>query len=316
MKRILLSLMTIAIVVTAGIYSTRAYFSDSEQETGNTFSTGTIDISVDETNPWTRTAPYSLLDMKPDVVKYIEFKVKNVGENPVVLWKKIKVASESTGIVTEPECTDQGGTWNGSLCTGGTDDNNIAKNIHYDMTVGGVTLIPESWNIMIKDVDDLWVPLGKVDANQEITIKQSYRLDKDTGNWAQGDIMTFDITLYAEQLLGSGPAHTTRGIVLENKSLDPEWAPVIDGTWGIMTWDGSGAYTFRGFGLDNSLTYHLAYWDGSSETAIDVNSPPSGGELTKTGTYAAFNTNTNAKYWLRPSTSANDKTLWESNLVR
>lgn len=46
MKRILLSVMTIGLVSTVVFGATRAFFTDTEQKTGNTFSTGTIDIAV------------------------------------------------------------------------------------------------------------------------------------------------------------------------------------------------------------------------------------------------------------------------------
>ena len=47
MKKLLLSLATVAIVVTGGVFATRAYFSDTETSVGNTFTAGTIDIAVD-----------------------------------------------------------------------------------------------------------------------------------------------------------------------------------------------------------------------------------------------------------------------------
>lgn len=319
MKRILFSVMILALVAAAGIVGAGAYFSDTEQVLGNTISAGTIDISVDGTNPWTRTSSYDLSDLKPDVVKYIDFTVKNVGENPVVLWKKVKVTDQQTGVVSEPECTDQGGTWTnpdgGCAFSTAGDNNDLASVIHYDMTVGETEIIPEANGIMVKDVNDLWVPLGKVEPGVELLVHQSYRLDKDTGNWAQGDVMNFDITLYGEQKMGPGPAHTSRGLVLENKSLDPDWYPVMDGTWGILTWDTSGNYTMKAYGLDNSKTYRIAYWDGSSETGVSGYAAPSGGQLTLTGSYAGFTTNLDAKYWLRPNDWSSALTLWEANLV-
>lgn len=49
MKRILLSLMTIALVAGVGIAATRAFFSDVETSTGNTFTAGTLVLSIDST---------------------------------------------------------------------------------------------------------------------------------------------------------------------------------------------------------------------------------------------------------------------------
>lgn len=47
MKRILVSLMVVAIASAVGITATRAYFSDTETSTGNTFTAGTLDLKVD-----------------------------------------------------------------------------------------------------------------------------------------------------------------------------------------------------------------------------------------------------------------------------
>jgi len=61
-------------------------------------------------------------------------------------------------------------------------------------------------------------------------VYQSYHMQEETGNWAQGDMMTFDIVLDAEQLTGS--------LVLEDKSGDPDWD--IDQTspeQGILTYE-------------------------------------------------------------------------------
>ncbi len=186
----------------------------------------------------------------------------------------------------------------------------------YDMTVssstGPIVMIPESWNVKMSDVKDLWIPLGIVQPGATLTVTQSYHFDEATTNWAQGDTLAFNISLYAEQVGGPGP-NTTTGVVLDNKDTN-SWASLVDGTLGILRWDGSN-YTMKAFGLDNSLTYHVAYWNGSTETAIDaVTGTPSSGNLTLTGTYSGFG-NTGAKYWLRPNTFDNVKTLWEGNIA-
>jgi len=47
MKKILLSLLTIALVSTVAFGATKAYFSDSETSTGNSFTAGTLDLTAD-----------------------------------------------------------------------------------------------------------------------------------------------------------------------------------------------------------------------------------------------------------------------------
>ncbi len=215
--------------------------------------------------------------------------------------------------MSEPECTAEGGTYTEG-CSGNTAVDDMDKVIKYSMDVGGTTLIDPSWNVYMKDVDTLWVPLGKLEPQANVSIKQTYTMDETAGNEYQGDVITFNIDLYAEQLMGSGPVHTTTGLVLENKD-QTEWYSLVDGTWAVLNWDTSGNYTMRAFGLNNANTYRFSYWNGSSEAGVSGYASPTGGALTLTGTYAGLNTNTGAKYWLRPNDWDNTKSLWEANLV-
>ncbi len=305
MKRILLSMLIIAGMGGAMVAGTKAYFSDTETSEDNVLKAGTIDISVNEQNPWDETLlTANMDDLKPGMQKSVTFTVTNEGVNPLVLWKRVNVTARAGGLHPESEeAVDPGDTIN-----------DLDSKIHYDMTVGAVNTIPVAWNVMMSDVDQLWIPLGKIEAGASLDVTQVYKLDELTGNEYQGDELTFDIDLYAEQLLGSGP-HSTRGVVLENKSLNPDWYALMDGTWGILTWDGSGNYKLRSWGLNNSNTYRVAYWNGSSESGVSAYASPVSGYLEQTGTYAAFNTNVAAKYWLRPNDFDQAKTLWESNLV-
>ncbi|HDJ30461.1 MAG TPA: hypothetical protein ENF31_00645, partial [bacterium] len=115
-KKILISLSIIGIVAAIAVGGTIAYFSDTETSEGNTFTAGVIDISIDGENPWHKT--FTLADMKPCYTDYITFKIENDGSgaNPVDIYKKITNIQEDTEFVTEPECTEQGGTWDNGNC--------------------------------------------------------------------------------------------------------------------------------------------------------------------------------------------------------
>ncbi len=140
MKKIIISLGIIGVVAAAVIGGTIAYFSDTETSSGNTLTAGVIDIVVDDQNPWDKTYSETLKDMKPSQVRYIDFTIRNsVDSNPVVVWKHIKVTETRSGYVSEPECTDQDGTWDSSnkTCDFPTngDKNDIYNHITYDMEV-------------------------------------------------------------------------------------------------------------------------------------------------------------------------------------
>lgn len=289
------------------VFGAKASFSDTEKNTGNVLAAGIIDISVDEENPWETTLlPPDDTDLKPGQNREVSFNVRNEGANDLVLWKKVKVTGRfDGGEPTEPE----------KEAENGSPVEDVDSQIHYEMNVGGTNTILYDWGIMMSDVDDLWIPLGRVNAGQTLAVTQIYTLDENAGNQYQGDYITFDIELYAEQLLGPGPSHTEKGLVLENK-LEPDWTPIMDQTWGLLTWDGSGNYRLRAWGLPGSQ-YRLQGWNTDTDSDLGYfGGPFSGGNLDETGTYSGLNSNSNAKYWLRETASWNNlETLWESNLV-
>lgn len=282
MKRILISLMTIAIVAVVGIAVTRAYFSDTETSTGNKITAGTIDISVDTENPWIASEKNQITDMKPSYVRWTRHVVRNVGTNPLRLWKHIKDVTTADNGQSEPECTDGGGTWVNNECTGNyVAQNNIDEFIEYDMYIGGevngssvnnwlggtnsggTVVIDEDDGITVADIESVFVFLKELAPNEEITVWQSYHMKNETDNWAQTDELTYTIEFYAEQVNGNGP--TSHTLLLENKNTGGDWSPIIgDGIWGVLKWAGDGPTfdfedTLEAHGLTPSTNYSLIY---------------------------------------------------------
>jgi len=317
MKRLLTSLLLVSVVSTLGYLGTKAYFSDTEESTGNVLAAGTIDISVDSENPWESTKEYVFENMLPGDEESMTQTIKNVGVNNVVVWKRIEIIAREDNLMSEPECTDQGGTWDGSAktCTySGTNINDLDSQMVYNMDIDGLTNIDSAWGVTLADVDTLWVPLGLIVPDGSIVVDQTYHFDEDADNKYQGDKLVFNITYYAEQEGAPGPSHTDRGVVLDNKNTTT-WAPIVgDGTWGIATWDGTGNYRVRAWGLNTSNDFVFKYFDGS-EHSISGTLDGSTGTIDTTGSYASFGSNIAAKYWLRAADYSNADTLWESNLV-
>lgn len=321
MKRILLSVMTIAIVAAAGIYSTQAYFNDTEVSAGNEIQTGTIDISVDQQNPWTRTYLTALPDLKPGESKTITFEVKNEGTNPLVLRKSLGNYIPVGGLMSEPECVAEGGTYTSPSgpCTGNTPVDDLSQAMIYSMTVQKnlgtvVTVIPETTGTTMANVKDLWFPMGELAAGDTLTVTQTYKLDPLAGNQYQGDKLTFDITLFAEQRLGLG-LNTADGVILDNKSGTPDWYPMVDGTWAIVQRSGTTA-TIKAYGLTAGQTYHFQYSLTPYTTGTIMVSGVAAvdGTLTLVGTLPA-SPQTNMKLWLRDNAWSETGTLWETNLI-
>ena len=317
MKKILKSSLVVAAVAAIAIGGTIAYFSDVEESNDNIITAGTIDIAVDGENPWSADGQYSIANLLPSDDTDINVTLSNVGTNDVVVWAKV-VATDSGNLMSEPECVAEGGTYDDAtdVCSGNTPVDDVSSQFIYSMNIGGSTNIDQAWDVRVSDITDLWIPIGRINSGDSLAVDQNYYFADAAGNEYQGDEMDLDITFYAEQLDAPGPANTTRGVVLENKDASGDWAPIVaDGTWGILTFDGAGNYIAKAWGM-NSDTYRLTYWDGSIENAIG--STQTGTDLTFTGAYAGFATNTDAKYWVRPNTwtaSSDANTLYESNLV-
>ena len=310
-KSLFLSLIVIVGVVGAVVLGTRAYFSDTETSAGNTFTTGTIDIAVDDENPWSRTEPYELTDMKPSQTEYIEFEVKNVGTNPVNLYKKIDITDHQNDPVSEPECEAEGGSWNNGQCEGNTPVDNLEDVILYDLKVELYNEEDELvWHQMVYDEDvtvgeiqgeDIF--LGMIPVNWRMKVTQSYHMDPAAGNAYQGDGISFNITLTGEQLKGE--------LVLENKSGDPDWRILHDSTQAVFAYkvkDKTLNYSLTASGLEANTEYSLIHyvdpWPGNgvgSVGEISSGSTDGSGNLTVSGEVELNANLTNAKVWLVPS---------------
>jgi len=221
-KGILMSILMIGIVATAAGAGTLAFFSDVEVATDNTFTAGTIDIAVDGENPWEKNYTVRVPgdtsnspDLKPSQTGYINFTVKNVGTNPLDLWKMIDNVGCNTGAATyycdcgeygsgnvssEPECV--------AMCANqGKDKNDIDKWMYFDLSVDGEVIIPDE-SVRIGDVKGKYIYLGRLEPGHEVVVNQSFHLYNCTPNDYQGDVMEFDERLEAYQVEGYQPEPT------------------------------------------------------------------------------------------------------------
>jgi predicted ribosomally synthesized peptide with SipW-like signal peptide len=223
MKKII-GLGIVAIIIIAGVVGgTMAYFSDTETSAPTTFTAGTIDLAVNNQNPWTESFSQTFTDMKPSMTGNITETLKNVGTNPMAVWKMIGNVTTGNGnqsyqgyASSEPEYVAEGGTFSGGNPVG----NNVADNtidgvIRFSMTVGGnASFITEAQNYTVSAgthqlaavtsaIRDNWIYLGTIAPGGTLTVTESFHMDGNTTNWAQGDTMTFTITFFAQQVQGT-----------------------------------------------------------------------------------------------------------------
>jgi predicted ribosomally synthesized peptide with SipW-like signal peptide len=201
MKKILGLSIAVLLVTGLVVGGTLAYFSDTETSTGNVFKAGTIDLEVNDENPWVSTIDAAWGDYKPDqTIAAAQITLENVGTNPMDVWMKITKTATGDGTTTEPETVEEGATAK----------NDIDTVIRYALSVGGTPKIAYTNNYTISTnatlgttgIDGYYIWIGNIAAAGTLTVDQNFKMDAGTTNWAQGDDMTFTIEFYAQQSEG------------------------------------------------------------------------------------------------------------------
>lgn len=327
--KILTSLMVIGLAAAAiGGGYTGAWFTDTEQSTGNIFEAGTIDIAVDGENPWSKTFTNALKDMKPGQVGYTNFEIQNVGTNPVNAYKTVANIETYENGINEPECEAYGGTWGTNGCSVTNGINDIDSKITYDLSVklydanGNLKWWQALYN-QDKTISQITAPvyLGMIPAGWKMKVIESYHLIDSTGNEYQSDEMTFNIVLTGEQLRGE--------LVLENKDSANDVYMVKSGdamkgtlTYGVK--DDSFKYTFNAEGLAASTPYSLINygdpWPGNGAGTVGLigtGTTDAAGKLAISGNTDYNKDLISAKIWLVPSSDydagTKSMTAWNPN---
>ena len=171
-----------------------------------------VDIEVDGEDPWNAVYSGNLSGMLPYCTRYIEFPVTNIGEETAKIYKRITVTNETGGdpvyagvASSEPEYTEGGGF----TAEGYVEQCNLSDYTIYDLavTINGddQIIISPLQEILMSEMNNTWTYLGELPKGQTMLVNQSYHLTGVTSNWAQGDVVVFDIELYAVSLDGGAP---------------------------------------------------------------------------------------------------------------
>ncbi len=281
-KSILGSITVIAIVASLMTVGTQSFFSDIETSTGNTFTAGIIDLTVNGENPL-ESAVVTIDDMKPCSVFYIEKKL-HISGNPADVWLHIKDIVCGQGVQTEPEIEEELQMAGGVANDAGKYD--IDNYITYDLKVGWdkngdgeitkdeyeIIFYPDD-HIKFGWLECIWIPLGyEMPPDVDIIVNQSFHMQAEVTNWAQGDTCTFTEEFFANQITAPDPANVL--LILENK--DDNWNPIYgDGVWGLLAYNPAGStfdYQFMARGLQPNTGYSLIYfadpWPGNHPGAL------------------------------------------------
>jgi predicted ribosomally synthesized peptide with SipW-like signal peptide len=231
MKKILMSLLVIALAVGGVAGASGAWFSDTEETVGNTFTAGIIDISL---NPQVGQEAVSIegdLDLKPCMTGYIKVRVTNDGNNPVEVWKHIKDVENDENGITDAEGKEYD-AWEQGSGLPNPADMNISDYIMYDMWIdhgcvednnntngaeADFVFDPGVDRMIMAEADgftvtpgpdtpgvECWyIYLGVLDPGESMVVIQSYHLMSWVTNWAQSDKMTFTMEFFGQQTQGT-----------------------------------------------------------------------------------------------------------------
>lgn len=254
--------------------------------------------------------------MKPSYTDYIDFTINNVGTNPADVWKTLANVNTSDNVQSEPECVAEQGTWNGTVCSPrSVPKDDIDTVIGYDLSVELLDATGASVWIQRLYNDDVKVSaikggtkkmyLGMIPEGYSMKVHQSYHMDATAGNEYQGDQMTFDIVLDAEQLLGG-----TRGasVVLENKegaAYDINEGDVYKGTLSYTVMDPKFDFSFTGKVKQANTNYTLLAvkdpWPQTGSVVLGTANSDGTGAISFSGTPDINQNLVNHKVWLIPS---------------
>ena len=193
MKKILISLMAIALVIGLVGAGTMAYFSDTETSSGNTFTAGTLDLAVGGENP--NVSPdFTLGPLAPGDSGTITYTLNNVGSIDGYLDLQGIGVVDTEGTNPESETGDIG------------EPGELSANIYVTVTLGASQLYAGLLSGIVSDYDAN-VALA---ASGTTTLTIAWVVDKDNvsplgedvGNDIQGDIATVVLTIELAQTAG------------------------------------------------------------------------------------------------------------------
>lgn len=217
MNKILLSLLTIALVSVVAVGATRAYFSDTETSTGNTFTAGTLDLKLSDANEdWSNGVTSTWVspsNWAPGQEVKTSIFLKNTGTIPAEAvyanWKnlvdpngmanyiEVTWLSDSTGIATNNIGPFR--TRYDAIANGGNNDGKLSLTelVH---GVGSVNTPAPNQARFYADADESYVtPVLPANGSGTFEIKLGYKFMESAGNDLQGKSASFDLALQAAQ---------------------------------------------------------------------------------------------------------------------
>ncbi len=192
MKKIIISLMAVMITVGLVGIGTYAIFSDTETSLGNTFTAGTLDLTVnDKDGP--SVVSYTFENMKPGDEETVTFWLENVGTIKDV---KARMQFDITQNL-ENGCNEPEGLVDATCGTPGDGEGELAGVLMTEIYFNGG--FATRGNLSALDAkEEFPLPPWQSDWYKN-EVRLNFSIDSSVGNIIQGDACTVDITFALEQ---------------------------------------------------------------------------------------------------------------------
>ncbi len=195
------SLITIAAVAAIAVGATGAYFSDSESVTGNTFSAGTLDLQVGESNPTTWS--FGADNIAPGANINADTTIANIGTIDGNASISFAVNNSSEGVNPPPET---------NIVPDGDLEEQMRIMVYMredgsggfvNIGIAGFADVLDGQTLDIPDAQDAWI--NDSSTNTEIRIRAWFVQDThmfSTGdnNDTMGDSFDLDLVFHLDQI--------------------------------------------------------------------------------------------------------------------
>lgn len=213
MNKILMSLITIALVSVVAVGATRAYFSDTETSTGNNFTAGTLDLKVDSQND-PNIVHVTLSNMKPGQIASYMWTLSNVGSLSGKPWIEITNLKNYDNDCNDPETAAPDITCGNP----GLGEGELGANLMMKLNApgGGGYVYPHGpcVNGGNQCTVNYWSSLGHIDGVIDGQVWDTvapfstlagpmvleFEVPTTTGNIIQSDSVEFDVVFHLEQV--------------------------------------------------------------------------------------------------------------------
>lgn len=191
-KRVTFAFLVLSVAAVMSSGAIYAYFNDTETSTGNSFTAGTLDLTVNALNPWT-TTQFNVDNLAPGDEGYVNLLLFNNGSTTGTLEGRIASITNAPGETYEPEKafgTDLGELAANMMITVWIDPNGNGKIDGTETAAynGYLSAATSGWN------------LGTLAGGATSKVSIGYQIPPSVGNVIQGDICTFSIEFILTQV--------------------------------------------------------------------------------------------------------------------